>query len=469
MNTNYVSDVTQILSKIGEKPIDAEYQTYISEWANWYSKKTDDFYRYSVYNGFKKVECKRFSLCLPKLASQEWASLLFNDKTSIQVDSAKNIDSENGIILNDNQKKLDSILEYNLFNEKFTGLIEKTFAMGTGATAVYKDANGQPKINYIIAPMIFPLRMDNGDIVDVAFVSVVNDEYYFNIHKLVKGRYEITNRFFKYVDRDLVEVYHDEISDMVSDVKLFQIYKPAIENNIDLFTAYGLSVYGNSMDAIMACDSAYDSFRNEFFLGKKRIFLKTDVLTYKTTTDANGNTINLPIFDENQTEFYSYDTEDGDAIHEINPELRVTEHIDGLQTLLNIFGNSVGFGNDHYSFKDGKVYTNTSNLISSQSQLYKNLVKHEKVLRRGISELVKSLLYIADGRVFDGDVTIDFDDSIIEDTSETKRQAMLELNAGIIDKVEYLVQVYNMSEEQAAAFVKKIESRNPVEEEPSLE
>jgi hypothetical protein len=68
--------------------------------------------------------------------------------------------------------------------------------------------------------------------------------------------------------------------------------------------------------------------------------------------------------------------------------------------------------------------------------------------------------------VIDDEITIDFDDSIIEDKGEIKRQALLEYNAGLIDKVEYFVLTRGYTPDQAAKFIKETESRMPQENLP---
>ncbi len=67
---------------------------------------------------------------------------------------------------------------------------------------------------------------------------------------------------------------------------------------------------------------------------------------------------------------------------------------------------------------------------------------------------------IADMKGFnDIEVSVSFDDSIIEDKQSRQQQALLELNADIIDNVEYFIQVYGLSEEEAIKKVADIEVR----------
>ena len=93
--------------------------------------------------------------------------------------------------------------------------------------------------------------------------------------------------------------------------------------------------------------------------------------------------------------------------------------------------------------------------------------------------MAKGLLYIEyefgkDHKIkLDKSITIDFDDSIIEDTAEIKRQAITDYNVGLISKAEYFRQVYKMDDEQAENFVQKMneerqaeQSAEPIETEP---
>ena len=47
--------------------------------------------------------------------------------------------------------------------------------------------------------------------------------------------------------------------------------------------------------------------------------------------------------------------------------------------------------------------------------------------------------------------------------AEVKRQALIEYNAGIIDKVEYMVRVYKMNEDEALKKIEEMETRKPKE------
>ena len=456
LENNY-DRIAECIKSLGHHVLDKEYQKNVNEWLSWYKGELDSFHKYKLYNGFHFINKKRASLRMPKRVAEEWASLLYNDKVCITVSDA-------------DQRALDNILSDNRFNYKFSELIERTFALGTGATVVFADAQGNPKIDYIVAPMIFPLKQENGEIVDCAFGRVKGEALYINIHvKNDDGSYTVINHMYAKSNKGYESVKLEGITQSaVYPVKMFQIYKPNIANNIDLFTPYGMSIYANAIEQNKVIDITYDSLKNEFELGRKRLFLALDVLTSKPITNEKGETFEVPVFDEEQTEFFALPDSNGNQdklIAEINPQLRITEHIDALQTVMNIFADTCGFGPDRFVFRDGKVYTNADQVISTQSKLYKNIVNHEKVLRYSMIELIKAVLYVANGSEYINDVTIDFDDSIIEDSEKTRNQALLELNNQLIDDVQYYIDVYKMTEEQAIEFRDKISERSPQEEE----
>lgn len=438
--------IIQFLKEQGYNVVSQEFYKYINSWLEWYIGNVKDFHKYEYYNGKEYVYLERYSLGMPKKLSESMADLLMND---------------NVFITTDEQEMTDTILLNNDFNQKMNELLEKVAALGTGALVEYKK-NDEPMINYIIAPMIFPLRIENGNIIDCAFGSKIGeDSYYVNIHELQKnGKYKIMNKYFT-ISKDkkiVVEKARKGIKETdYSEEKLFQILKPNIVNNIDLFSPFGLSIYANAIPELKTVDIIYDSLRNEYETGKNRIFVKTSVTGMKPGPDGKL----IPFFDKNQTEFYPIPEDDiqGKPIEVTNVPLRITEHIDGLQTAMNLLGDAAGFGSDYFTFKDGKVYTNTTQALSTQSKLYRTIKKHEKVLLKAIQDMVKALYYLKTNKLYTGSTTVDFDDSIVEDKKEIKNQALVELNNKLIDNVQYYQDVYGMDEKQAIKFDKEIRKR----------
>ena len=182
----YIHDVKTIVESMGKKIVDVEWYDNIYYWLDWYKGKVDDFHNYKVYNGHDYVPRTRYCMQMPKLISEDWATLLYNDRTEIKVD-----DSE--------QEKIDEILDSNNFKARFSNFIETMMALGIGAVVEYKDEKQEPKMNFIVAPMIFPLRVEHGEIVDCVFASVVGGQYYINVHeKQLNGKYKVSNYYYTF-------------------------------------------------------------------------------------------------------------------------------------------------------------------------------------------------------------------------------------------------------------------------------
>jgi len=52
-----------------------------------------------------------------------------------------------------------------------------------------------------------------------------------------------------------------------------------IANNMDLDSPMGIAVFANAIDQLKGIDITYDSYVNEFILGKKRIFVAPEMLS----------------------------------------------------------------------------------------------------------------------------------------------------------------------------------------------
>ena len=101
-----------------------------------------------------------------------------------------------------------------------------------------------------------------------------------------------------------------------TDTPHFQFIRPNIANNFDMNSPLGLSVYANHIDKFKALDTKYDSFTNEFELGKKRILVDRTALQSATQVDTNGNITNVSYFDRNDKAYVAINGMDGQPVKE---------------------------------------------------------------------------------------------------------------------------------------------------------
>lgn len=441
--------IEQHLKRRGFSVVDSSFYSKISLWRKWYSGHVPAFHDYRQYNGKRKISRRRKSLGMAKTIAEDWANLALNEKVGIS--AGKESDGD----------RIWSVLNANKFRVRGNQLLEQAFALGTGAFVERMDGS-DIKIDYIPADMIYPLSWDNGATMECAFASERTvggkSQVYLNIHRLDGKNYVIENHMFRREGSALSEIELPE--GVEAEVKTgsplprFQIVRPNIVNNISPDCPMGISVYANAIDQLEGLDLVYDSYCNEFRLGKKRI---TVPMTMARVTMEEDGTI-TPMFDDNDTEFYAMPSLEGveNKIQEHNMEIRHESHEAGIQTALNLLSFKCGMGKDRFNFKDGQVKTATE-VISEKSDLYQSLKKHELLLEDALVGLTRAVADML-GMSPDLKVTVNFDDSIIEDSSSKRQEDLQMVAGGIMAKWEFRVKWMGEDEQTAREKVEDASS-----------
>lgn len=444
-------------NKIRQYLVDNKYNTasddtysHIDEWLEWYQGEVRKFHKYKVFNGVVTTEHKRYALGMAKKICEDWANLILNEKVSIKA--------------GDYENRLNEILDSNNFRVRGNQLIEIAFALGTGAFVEYKDADDGVVIDYIRANMIYPLSWDNGDITECAFgaARVVDgkERIYLQIHRLgdvESGEnaetYYIENKYIDAESGKEVEAPEDieKIVDTGYSKPLFQIITPNIFNNIDLDSPLGISVYANSISQLEGCDIMYDSYINEFVLGRKRILVPISAAKIQMQQDG----VSAPAFDPNDTVYYQMpgDKNDDLKLTEVDMTIRAQEHELGIQRSLDILSLKTGMGTGRYQFNASGVKTATE-VISDKSDLYQNRQKNAIIVKEAVLAMVRAVSFLDSGTEIEA--TVDFDDSIIEDTNTTIDKNIKLVQAGLRSKLTAIMEIDKCSEEDAKKELERI-------------
>ena len=464
------------LNELGYTTIPDSFYSKVYEWKSWYQGDVKGFHNYTVQNGERQVKCRRYSLGMGKKLCEDWANLLMNEKVKITLEGQKE------------QDFIDLVLTENKFTVKANEMQELKSALGTVAYVprvigqeisesgdiVPGNASGIV-LDYVTIENIYPLSWQNGYISECAFSSDVTrggkDYLYLQIHRREdNGNYVIENRIYRYdneqlADEQLVNVKgFENIPPVVhtgSDKRQFVIDRPNIANNVNYLLPTGIAIYANAIDVLQGVDIAYDSYVNEFKLGKKRIMVKPSAAQYLDGT---------PAFDPDDVVFYVMpeDTEDGAVVTPIDMTLRTAEHNTGIQDQLNILSSKCGFGETYYRFDGGSVATATQ-VISENSTMFRTIKKMEIVLEQALVELCRILLRMGNtamnaGLDEDVEISIDFDDSIIEDKQTDFSRDMQLLQAGIMNDWEFRARWMNEDEATAKAALPKMQDMTTEEE-----
>ena len=451
-----------------------DIKTYIEQWRSWYEGNVKNFHNYFVYNGNKKVKQTRFTLNMAKEISEDWSDILWSEKCKISMKDESSQAQFNELI--------DKLNLYVLINN----CIEKSGALGTCATvtSVYDLIENEDGMTIDVSEAktredivdinwIFPLSWNNKEITECAFGSI---EYrkgikyvVLSVHLLKEnGNYIIRNHLFRDTNGSLTEIENTDGTitefDTLSNIKWFSIFKPLLTNNLFENNPFGIPHYANAIDSLKAVDIDFDELKNEIKNGRKRTFARADMFNY----DIDGN--QRMVFDPEDVTVYQLPNgaDKDDLIQSDTDQLRTAEQINALNMNLNILGNKVGFGENHYHF-DGTNLSTATAVVSSNSKMFRRKRKLEVGYESAIYDLVMSVCYASSKfgqyNINTEDMVIQFDDSIIEDKEAESNRALRELSAGVISKQEYREKIFGETPEIAEENIAKIKAENPTIEE----
>jgi A118 family predicted phage portal protein len=455
-------DVTQVIKKIcGETkvlPIKSKYQTL---WMSWYRSFVEGFHSYLQYNGVGEyIPMRRKSLHMAKHVCESWANLLANEKCGITIPEPQNA-------------LLQNVLKATNFKGKLPGAIEKSFALSIGAlvqsvigmkrgnnSGLVDVSTAQVKIDFVNETKIIPITIEDRIITECAFVVKNSDSIVVSIHhKAGNGNYLIDN--VTLTDKNEISTDPDKTYqfDTKSTLAWFQTVRPNIESNFMTDVSddeIGISIFANSTDTLEAIDNKYDGFDFEYLAGRKRVFVSSKAWKMIKKT-ADGVTETVRTFDFYDPLFFSApEDETGKPIIATqDTSLRYDAFVKGINTELSYLSSQCGLGENYYKF-DGSSVATATQVISENSTLYRNIKKHEALLRDVLFNLTKSIIYATNkftsnpiGTIKDEDIIIDFDDSIIEDKDSQMKRDRDDVNSGIMSKVEYRMKWYQEDEKTA--------------------
>ncbi|WP_394526546.1 phage portal protein [Lacrimispora sp. JR3] len=456
-------NIVTFLKKKGYDTVSGDQYRAIGVWKSWYQGNVRGFHRYKICNGANTVRCDRLSAGMAKMLSEDLADDLMNEKVGITMpeEPEKNFVDD---ILNQNNWAVQS----NNYQERkcYTGTVAYVPFLDKAEIAVDGSVipgEGTISINYFDAEDIYPLSWVNGIITECAFVSVrvIKGKKYAHIqmHVMEGNEYVIQNYVVECTSGAGTEIRPEDwkqlkpfesMSEKVytgSDKRQFVIDRLNNVNNIDPDSPMGVALFANAIDQLKGIDTVYDSYVNEFVLGKKRIFVAPEMLARNEDGD--------PVFDPNDVTFYQLpeDSLKDKPLIEVNMDIRAEQHSRAMNDFLNILSVKCGFGTQHYRFESGSIQTATQ-VISENSDMYKTIKKHEIILDSAIKELVKIILRLGNvlGKGLDeeAEVLVDFDDSIIEDKATERKEDRLDVAMGAMRIEEYRAKWYNETEEEAA-------------------
>ena len=419
-------------------PLD-DMEPWIRSWDDWMSAR-GDFYDYRDVDGVGRVyEVHRRSIHPAMRVCKEWGSLLLNEDVKVV--------SENQAVTD----WLDSFFSSTNFMNAAQATVVRAFGLGTGAWALWLNLDHRKvRIRHYDARMVIPLTWDEDGVTECAFVTRA---YYrgkavdqLQMHLRGGGlafspvgqnanppvidseTYRILTVAFDHEGNEIQLNGVVPLYDTGCPYPTFGIVKPAVTNTRVDMSPYGQSVFADAVDAVQAVDLTFDAIMNEISLSKMRVFL-SDVL-FDRETDGNKS-ITIPFGKQDCTVFRKVMSTE-DTIQEFAPTLRTSSQIEAFRVALQMLGDLTGFGLNYFDMDEQRGYVKTATEVSSDnSALMRNVRRHENSLEGAITGIVHALLTIQRGFGVsipdEGDLNVQFDDSIIQDTAAEKAQDMAEV------------------------------------------
>ena len=484
MNDTKIKDLSKLFTSRGFNVVVGSIYRQQQKWINWFRGEVQEFH----YINSKRINgsvnsIRKPSLNMAKKVAEDLSGLLYNEKVELIVSNP------------DAQELIDSILKDNNFVDEMSNFIELTMVYGTGVIIEYA-AQGKIKHKFIYGDKIMVVGYENSTITDIAVIDdfVMDDMSYTHvmIHQTEDDTYRVTHEMYAtkaanqglgkktdmkvlFSEAEIAEMHHDIYNDSgeVIDVEYyleyeskphFQVFRPAITNNFDVKSPMGISAFANAIGAMQGADDMNFAMDRDSKLSMKRLFIDDAATKLAKRVDANGNTQFVKYFDEEEDIFQVLKgmTNDGNkAIESFAPLYDTAPHIEGIKLKLNLISFKCGLGTDFYSFENGSVYVNEANIISSNSDTWRNRQKHLNRLNQVLIGMMETIMFLAkDISLYNGDIegleySVVFDDDIITDDATVLERLKVDALDGLIPEYLYIMKAYKLSKEEALALLEE--------------
>lgn len=435
-----------------------------------------------------------------KAICAELAGLIWNEQCEISVSQETGKDQLLDEFVHD-------VLMKNGFWIKMQEHIEQVLALGGGAIKVWYEEkrdgegnvtpnSGNIRLGFCMADQFVPTAWDNTQVTDGVFISrQAKDGYYYTRlewHKWDGLTYWISNEAYRseYKQNSAKEpqdilgfryplsaVYPflDEQTPLQGlSTSLFAYYRPAIANNLDDDSPLGVSIYANALSTLKALDICYDSFVQEFRLGRKRIIVPAQCL--RTVQDPITKE-SRRFFDATDEAYVALKSDDTDAlkIQDNTVSLRVGEHEQAINALLSILCLQVGFSAGTFTFDRAQGLKTATEVISENSKTYKTIKGNQLQVKNAITQVIDAIVQVAS--LYDvhwngtsirtlsalgWETKVVFDDSILQDRQTNINEGILLATNGLMSKKRFLMEKLGYTEEEAVQELKEIKQESGI-------
>lgn len=462
----YINSLTSYMRSKGLNHSHASYREMQEKMMSWYIGDVDKFHTYRETILGETLKFTRLSLGLVKASCEFLSKVVLNEKV------VKGFEDNNHNTIYQNvieENNLDLMMRRGLelacvegdhwmITRKLANSITIDFIRGYNTEVIY-EFNGQP-VGILVHKLISDYR---GDRVR-EFVHIM-EVVYDPINKLNTITHELKSLNDEgdidstSSEWDLVfgnnwgdntnlkaKEFDDGTPDINTLVELYNVQYPifqqiktgAINNLIDV--ARGLPLNVNALDAAKASDRAFDELDNEIENGQSTIFIDPESTGSALVTGDSGDSKIVQTVDKTKRHFVmlkGMNNHGTKPIEMYNPTLRIDQLSLAQERHINTFGWLSGLGSNFFNVKDGNVYVNEKQVITSNSALYSTKHDTEKVI--GESLKVQALVILAlNGITVPSEYGVKFHDGILQDDEYKYNKDLERVHSQLLSKRTFI-------------------------------
>lgn len=249
------------------------------------------------------------------------------------------------------------------------------------------------------------------------------------------------------------------------DHMLFAYFKMPIANNVDINSPLGISGFSRAIDVIRDADEQYGNLLWEFYGGQLAIDVDRTALNPLKTPEGKMKEI-LPRLQDRLFR-RNLDLGSDDMYNVFSPSLRDDSIINGLNTMLMKIEDLCDLSRGALStilYSEARTATELKILKQRSFSANTDIQKELQTTLECVINIMNTYCDLYD-IVPEGDYEVAFkwDDSIIVDKDAERQQDLIEVEKGLMSKVEYRMKWYGETENQAEDSLKRIQEEKTTE------
>lgn len=365
---------------------------------------------------------------------------------------------------------------------------EKAIALGGAVARPYFNVDTKKiEVQWYSADRIVPLEWQGKELVSVSLMDfvVVNqteNKVYCKVESHIwnNGETTITSKAYKWegerlgvpVPLDTVKEWENISTEpiVIKNLKhpLFTYMKTPLANNID-GSNIGISIFANAVDLIEAIDKTVSSMDWERVGGESKVFVSDSMIPMKKRADGQY-TEDLSVFERKLYKKLDGGIENGSRLFEVSaPSLRFDQYSVYLNTLIALACKNMALDSKSFLVDKLGMPVTAEQILSEKNETYTTvLFLQNNMLTPALYKILDNIraleiLYSVSPILPENEeISISYGDSVMEDETTERKNAMSEVQAGVRSKLSYLMDFRNLTEEEAQKELERIKAEAPV-------